>query len=77
MNTKFWLTAGAMILLLVAHLVPKSVLGQTPPAKTPELLSKGKKIFQEKCTYCHGTQGNAQTDAAKILNPPPEIFPGR
>ena len=45
--------------------------GQQPPPKTSELLGKGKKLYDQNCTPCHGAQGNGQGALAKILNPPP------
>jgi len=74
MKTARWAIAGIVMLLSIAPLLIDSVSGQTPPAKTPEMLSKGKKIYQEKCASCHGARGNGQTPMAKILTPPPRDF---
>ena len=70
----FWLTAGAVMLLSIAPVYHNSALGQTPPPKTSELLSKGKKIYADKCASCHGTEGNGRTPMAKVLKPPPRDF---
>ena len=74
MKKMFWVTAAGVMLLSVALLNPDPLLGQTSPAKTPDLLARGKKIYKEKCTICHGTEGDGQTAAAQILKPPPRDF---
>jgi mono/diheme cytochrome c family protein len=68
------LTAGAVILLAIVFLNQAWVFGQTPPAKTPGMVNRGKKIYEESCTFCHGAQGNGETPIAKILKPPPRDF---
>jgi cytochrome c len=74
MKKGLWLTAAGVMFLYISILNPQSVLGQTPPTKTPALLVKGKQIYEEKCTICHGKQGNGQTAAAQVLKPPPRDF---
>ena len=44
------------------------------PKKTPELLSEGKKIFEEVCASCHGTKGDGKGPAGVALKPPPTDF---
>ena len=74
MKTVAWFTAGAMAILSVALLNLDLASGQTPPSKTAELLSKGKTIYEEKCSICHGAQGNGQTPLSQVLKPPPRDF---
>jgi high-affinity iron transporter len=74
MKMTFWLTAVAVVFLSIASVYHNSAHGQTPPPKSPELLSKGKKLYQDKCASCHGAQGNGQTSMAKVLKPPPRDF---
>jgi len=69
-----WLTAGTLAFLSVVLINLDFASGQTPPAKTSELLSRGKKIYEEKCAICHGAQGNAQTPMAQVLKPLPRDF---
>ena len=45
-----------------------------PPKKTPELLNKGKKIFEQTCAPCHGSKGDGKGPAGAVLKPPPTDF---
>lgn len=45
-----------------------------PPQKNPELLNKGKKIFQQTCAPCHGSKGDGKGPAGAVLKPPPTDF---
>ncbi|MHC1745315.1 MAG: cytochrome c [Syntrophobacteraceae bacterium] len=74
MKTALWLTVIALALLSPAPFLNDRALGQTAPPKTSELLSKGAKLYGEKCAGCHGSQGNGHTPMEKILNPPPRDF---
>jgi high-affinity iron transporter len=51
-------------------------LGQAkrPPAKTPELLDLGKKVYEQNCSPCHGTKGDGKGPAGVVLKPPPNDF---
>ena len=53
--------------LLAAYPVP---LG---PKQVPDL-SRGAALFKENCASCHGAKGDAQTPAARQLDPPPIAF---
>ena len=46
------------------------------PAIAPQQLSLevGRRIYQRECAYCHGTDGRADTNTAKVLDPPPRNF---
>jgi len=46
----------------------------TPPKKTPDLLNKGKKIFEQTCSPCHGSKGDGKGPAGAVLKPPPTNF---
>ncbi len=37
-------------------------------------LAVGRQIYGRECAYCHGVEGRADTDVAKVLNPPPRNF---
>ena len=41
---------------------------------TPELLAKGKTVFQINCASCHGNTGHGDGPAAAALNPKPRNF---
>ncbi len=43
---------------------------------SPERLSLeiGHRIYDKECAFCHGLEGSANTDAAKVLHPPPRNF---
>jgi mono/diheme cytochrome c family protein len=46
------------------------------PTRTAEQLSieVGRRIYMRECSFCHGAEGRADTEAAKALNPPPRKF---
>lgn len=41
---------------------------------TPELIQKGKELFQANCTSCHGDAGDGNGPTAMTLNPKPRSF---
>ncbi len=43
---------------------------------TPEQISLevGRRIYDMECAFCHGLKGHADTDAARVLKPPPRKF---
>ena len=56
-----------------------SSLGQglsqsTPPKKTPELLTQGKKLYEQNCVTCHGPKGDGKGQLGAALRPPPSDF---
>jgi len=56
-----------------------SSLGQglsqsTPPKKTPELLTQGKKLYEQNCVTCHGPKGDGKGQLGAALKPPPSDF---
>jgi mono/diheme cytochrome c family protein len=46
------------------------------PPLSPEKLSLevGRRIYEKQCAFCHGADGRADTEVAKVLNPPPRNF---
>jgi mono/diheme cytochrome c family protein len=58
----------AGILLLPVWLVAASHEAPRPDLET------GKRIYQERCKVCHGSQGDGKSFAANALNPPPKNF---
>lgn len=45
-----------------------------PWVSTPELVSKGRELFQAQCVACHGAEGQGNGPAAAALNPKPRNF---
>jgi high-affinity iron transporter len=46
----------------------------TPPKKTPELLSQGKKLYEQNCITCHGSKGDGKGQLGTALKPAPSDF---
>ena len=45
-----------------------------PPKKTPELLTQGKKLYEQNCAPCHGPKGEGKGPLANTLTPHPADF---
>jgi high-affinity iron transporter len=45
-----------------------------PPKKTPELLTQGKKLYEQNCVTCHGPKGDGKGQLGAVLKPPPQDF---
>jgi mono/diheme cytochrome c family protein len=56
--------------------LPGAAIGRDskPPKKTSELLSLGKKLFEQNCVACHGTKGDGKGPAGVALKPSPSDF---
>jgi len=67
------LIAVGCLLLLSSF---NTVLGQTTkaPQKTPELLSQGKKLYDQNCVTCHGPKGDGKGQLGASLKPAPSDF---
>ena len=52
-------------------LSPNSSQAADPPKKTPELISKGKLVYQVNCIVCHGAKGDGLGSAGKYMSPKP------
>jgi len=48
--------------------------GSWSPKKTPELLSQGKKLYEQNCSSCHGAKGDGKGPASATLKPAPSDF---
>lgn len=46
---------------------------RTMPSERPSLRT-AEELFRENCVVCHGTRGDAQTERARTLDPPPASF---
>ena len=53
------------------------VLGQAPkpPKKTPELLSQGKKLYEQNCATCHGPKAMGRANLELSLSLLPRTSP--
>lgn len=47
---------------------------EKPWVSSPELTNRGKELFAQQCTSCHGVEGKGNGPAAGALNPPPRNF---
>jgi high-affinity iron transporter len=63
-----------VVVLLNLELGVQWGLAQDASPKTPQLLQKGKQLYEKNCAPCHGIQGNGQGPMAGMLNPPPHNF---
>jgi len=45
-----------------------------PPQKTPQLVSEGRKLYEQDCVACHGAKGDGKGPAAAALKPAPSDF---
>ena len=48
--------------------------GAGVPGSDAMSLESGRRLYQRSCVVCHGTDGRADTEAARILDPPPSEF---
>ncbi len=60
---------------LIDYIQGLSAAGRVAPM-SPEALSleSGRRIYERECASCHGRDGRADTDVAKVLDPPPLKF---
>lgn len=72
MRKILWLMiAGSFLFFILGTALAKD---PGPPKKTPELLSQGKKMFEQTCAPCHGSKGDGKGPAGAVLKPPPTDF---
>ena len=72
MRKSLWVTiVGLLILLSFFGTSPGQ---KKPPKKTPDLLSQGKKLYEQNCVPCHGPKGDAKGPLALSLKPAPSDF---
>ena len=65
------LIAGSLLLFLLGTALAKD---PSPPKKTPELLSQGKKLYDQNCVTCHGPKGDGKGQLGAALKPAPSDF---
>ncbi len=53
---------------------PAFAQAQKVPQKTLELLTQGKKVYEQNCSPCHGPKGDGKGPAGVLLKPPPRDF---
>jgi mono/diheme cytochrome c family protein len=63
--------AGSLLLFLLGTALAKD---PNPPKKTPELLTQGKKLYEQNCTTCHGPKGDGKGQLGAALKPVPSDF---
>jgi len=70
------MSAHMKSMLEVKDGVPKDyqIMERTPILPTEESLQKGKALFAQNCSVCHGERGDGQGLAAAALKPPPANF---
>ena len=73
MKGLFWIPIVVSI-FMIASLATVLAKDPTPPKKTPELLSQGKKLYDQNCSTCHGTKGDGKGPAGAVLKPLPSVF---
>lgn len=64
------------LMLEVKDGVPEDyqIMERVPILPTEESLQKGKALFDQNCSVCHGEKGDGKGLAASSLNPPPANF---
>jgi mono/diheme cytochrome c family protein len=59
------------------HIPQDAADEKSPLAESPELVAKGKKIFESKCRRCHGSTGVGNGPDADPDHPPGDLTDGR
>ena len=54
--------------------VCSTLLVAGPAAAKPGTAEKGKEIYDKRCTWCHGAEGDGAGASKDLLNPPPRDF---
>jgi high-affinity iron transporter len=65
------IVAGSLLLFFLGTALAKD---PSPPKKTPELLSQGKKLYEQNCVTCHGSKGDGKGQLGGALKPVPTNF---
>ena len=72
MGKILWLViAGSFLLFLSGTPFAKD---PSLPKKTPELLTLGKKLYDQNCVTCHGPKGDGKGQLGAALKPAPSDF---
>ncbi len=61
-------------ILMVGNLQAQEEGEEKKVAESPELIEKGKKIYDKRCIYCHGEKGDAKAPATPRSYPEPRDF---
>jgi cytochrome c553 len=63
-------------MLVLKESVPEEyqIMERVPVFPSEESLQKGKELFSQNCSVCHGEKGDGQGPAAAALNPSPANF---
>jgi high-affinity iron transporter len=72
MKLVLWISLSCFFLL--SSFGTALVQAQKPPEKTSELVSQGKKLFDQNCVTCHGPKGDGKGLLGTALKPPPSDF---
>ena len=64
----FWAT------FMFSSCAPMQEMGGKPPSKTPDLLSEGRRLYEENCIQCHGHNGDGKGWKAAELKKKPRNF---
>jgi mono/diheme cytochrome c family protein len=73
MKRQTWIVMVGSLFLLASL---GAALGESPrpPKKTPDLVSLGKKLYDQNCAPCHGPKGEGKGTLANALTPHPSDF---
>jgi len=70
-SSLIWIVSTFSILSLLDAAIGETLV---PPQKTSDLLARGKKVYEQNCSPCHGTKGDGKGPAGALLKPPPSVF---
>ncbi|MCP5463542.1 MAG: c-type cytochrome [Deltaproteobacteria bacterium] len=71
---KFVLAATVGITAVTISSVAYSQVGFLKSVKKQQLIAQGKQAYDNRCSGCHGLEGNGQGPAAQFLDPKPRDF---
>jgi len=71
---KRWIRFIVLSFFFIFSLWSPSLGQSAPPQKTPELLTQGKKLYEQNCVTCHGSKGDGKGQLGAVLKPPPRDF---
>lgn len=63
-----------MFVLLIAFFHFHSLFAKDLNVATPELVKRGKIVFEQNCVMCHGIHGLGDGPASRAINPKPRNF---
>lgn len=69
-----FLKTAALATLLAPAAMAANVPSAPMPEATEEFVEKGRVIYMERCSFCHGLLGDGEGPAAKYLDPRPRDF---